>query len=64
MIRDHLQQTENGINYYSKTYENFILIGDFNAEISDTIVDSFCAIHKFKRLRNFRVAKILKIQPA
>ena len=50
MSKDHLQHFENGINYYSKMYENFMLIEDFNAEISDTNISSSYAIHKFKSL--------------
>lgn len=49
MLKDHLQQITNGINY-SQTHENVILIGYFNGEISDTIVGSFCAIDKLKSL--------------
>ena len=65
MSKDHLQQIENGINYYSKTYENFMLIEDFNAEISDTNMSSSYAIHKFKSLiKEPDVTTILTTQPA
>ena len=36
--------------FYSKSYENILLKGDFNAEISDSHVDIFCAIYHLKSL--------------
>ena len=50
LIKDHLQQIKNAIDFYSKSYENIILIGDFNVEISDSHMDSFCAIYHLKSL--------------
>ena len=50
LIKDHLQQITNAIDFYSKSYENIILIGDFNVEISDSHMDSFCAIYHLKSL--------------
>ena len=41
---------KNAIDFYSKSYENIILIGDFNVEISDSHMDSFCAIYHLKSL--------------
>ena len=35
LLKHHLLQTESAINYYCKTYENLIILGDFNAEISE-----------------------------
>ena len=45
-----MQQIKNAIDFYSKSYENIILIGDFNVEISDSHMDSFCAIYHLKSL--------------
>ena len=45
ILKNNLQQIENGINSYSKTYKNFTLKEDFNAEISDNSMGSFCVIH-------------------
>ena len=50
LIKDHLLQIKNAIDFYSKSYENIILIGDFNVEISDSHMDSFCAIYHLKSL--------------
>ena len=48
--KDYLLQIKNAIDFYSKSYENIIQIGDFNAEISDNHMDSFCAIYHLKSL--------------
>ena len=45
-----MQQIENAIDLYSKSYENIKLIGDYNVEISDSHMDSFCAIYHLKSL--------------
>ena len=45
-----MQQIKNAIDFYSKSYENIILIRDFNGEISDSHRDSFCAIYHLKSL--------------
>ena len=50
LMKDHLQQIKNAIDYYSKSYENIILIGDFNVEICDSHMDSSCAIYHLKSL--------------
>ena len=50
LVKDHLQQIKNSIDFYSKSYENIILIGDFNVEISDSHMDFFCAIYHLKSL--------------
>ena len=48
LIKDHLLQIKNGTDFYSKFYENIVLLGDFNADISDSLIDSFCAIYLLK----------------
>ena len=50
LIKDHLLQIENAIDFYSKSYENIILISDFNVEISDSHMNSFSAIYHLKSL--------------
>ena len=50
MLKNYLQEIKNWKNLCSKTCENFILIGSFNAEFYDSNMNSFCAIHKFKIL--------------
>ena len=38
------------VDSLSSKYENFLIIGDFNAQASDTSVKGFCDVHKFKHL--------------
>ena len=45
LIKEYLLQIKNSIHFYSKSYENVILIGDFDSEISDSHMDSFCAMY-------------------
>ena len=49
LIKDHLLQIKNAIDFYSKSYEK-ILIGGFNVKISDSHMDSVCAIYHLKSL--------------
>ena len=43
-------QIKNAIDFYSKSSENIILIADFHVEISDSHMNSFCAIYHLKSL--------------
>ena len=48
LLKHHLFQIESAINFDSNTYENLIILGDFNAEISDLNMESFCTINNLK----------------
>ena len=41
LLKHHLFHIESAINFSSKAYENLIVLGDFNAEISDSIMEFF-----------------------
>ena len=43
------------IEFYSETYENIIIMGDFNADISETNLTSFSTIYNSKSLINKHV---------
>ena len=58
-IDTHMDSTGKVIDSLSARFENFILIGDFNAEESDTTVKDFCDIYGFKNL--IKDATCLKI---
>ena len=58
LIKNCLPQIKNGIDFYSKFYENVILSGDFSSEIFERHMKSSCAIHHLKGL----ITKILIIQ--
>ena len=39
-----------GIDFYSSKYDNFIVLGDLNAEISNLFLEQFCALYNLKSL--------------
>ena len=49
-IKNHLQEIGKGLDYYSSKYENFIVLGDFNAEMSNPNMSEFCALYNFTNL--------------
>ena len=51
-IKHHLKELGKVIECYSRTYENIIIMGDFNAEISEPNLASFCTFYNFKSLIN------------
>ena len=53
-IKHHLKNLEKPFEFYSKTYENIIVTGDFNSEISEHDLASFFTFYNFKSLINKR----------
>ena len=49
-IKNHLQEIGKGLQYYSSKYENFIVLGDFNAEMSNPHMSEFCALYNLTNL--------------
>ena len=49
-IKNHLQEIGKGLEYSSSKYENFIMLGDSNAEMSKPDVSKFCALYNFTNL--------------
>ena len=49
-IKDHLVEIKNGLEFYSSKYENFIVLGDFNAEMENIHLSDFCALFNLKNL--------------
>ena len=41
-IKNHLQEIGKGLQYYSSKYENLIVLGDLNAEMSKPYMSEFC----------------------
>ena len=50
MIEEHLKSIGNALNELFLRYENFILIADFNSEITEEPIKSFCNTCNFKCL--------------
>ena len=44
-MKEHLRVLTEGIQFYSKYYENILLMGDYNAEITETNMSSLCEIY-------------------
>ena len=49
-ISSHLNTLRKSWNVYSAEYENIVLVGDFNTEINDTFMKSFCESYESKSL--------------
>ena len=52
MIDDHLNSLGNCLNELCKTYENIILLGDFNSEMCEDTMKLFCSSYNLKNLIN------------
>ena len=50
MIEEHLKSIGNALYELCLRYENFILIGDFNSEITEGPMKSFCNTYNLKCL--------------
>ena len=49
-IQNHLVQLSKKFDFYSSKYENFIVLGNFNAEMTNTHMEEFCSVYNFKSL--------------
>ena len=47
-----MERLGKAVDSLSSKYENFLIIGDFNAQASDTSVKDFCDVYSFKHLIN------------
>ena len=60
---NHIQNISRGLDFYSSKYDNFIVLGDFNAETSNATIIEFCATYNLNiLLRNLNVSKAWKTQ--
>ena len=50
MTSNHLSSISKSIDTFSPNYENIIIIGDFNSEISEVKMSEFCGLYNFKNL--------------
>ena len=49
-IQNHTVNLSKNLEFYSSKYENFIVIGDFNAEMTNNYLEEFCASYNLKNL--------------
>ena len=47
----HLNAIDKAIEFYSKIYDKILIAEDFNMQVSDTKLDTFCSIWNLKSLR-------------
>ena len=49
-IQDHINAISRQCDYLSETYENFLLLGDVNSEVSEDSMQEFCDVYNLKSL--------------
>ena len=65
LIADYLPCIGRGIDFYSSKYDNFVVLGDLNIEISNSFMEQFCASYNLKAsLKNLHASKVLIIRLA
>ena len=50
LIQNHTVNLSKNLDVYSSNYENVIVKGDFNAEMTNNYLEEFCASYNFKNL--------------
>ena len=50
MISEHLNKIGKNLDLFLSKYDNFMLIGDLNAEPTEAAVSEFCEIYNLKHL--------------
>ena len=50
LIADYLHGIGRGTDFYSSKYDNFIVLGDLNTEVSNSFMEQFCASYNLKSL--------------
>ena len=50
LIADHLHCIGRGIDFCSSKYDNFVVLGDLNTEVSNSFMEQFCASYNLKSL--------------
>ena len=50
LLERHLNQSQAQLELFCKNYEHLLILGDFNANISEPILMSFCILLKLKNL--------------
>ena len=50
LIQNHTVNLTKNLDFHSSKYENFIVTGDFNAEITNSYLEEFCTFYNLKNL--------------
>ena len=50
LLNNHIQNISRDLDFYPSKYDNFIVLGDFNAQASNRTISEFCATYNLKNL--------------
>ena len=50
LIQNHTVNLSKNLDFFSSKYENFIVIGDFNAEVTKSYLEELCASYNLNNL--------------
>ena len=50
LIENHLRQLQKQLEAFSERYEHFLIMRDFNADVSDPSMTPFCTLFKLKSI--------------
>ena len=50
MIDNHLDHLDNHLNEICKIFDNLILMGDYNSEMSEDAMNEFCCVYSLSNL--------------
>ena len=56
MIAYHLQEIGKGLEFYASNYEKILLMGDFNSEMLEGSINSFCNLYNLRCLVSSRAS--------
>ena len=57
LVCNHLKEIGNNLDLLSSKYDNYLLMGDFNAEPSEPVISDFCEIYNTKNKRENMLQK-------
>ena len=58
-ISTHIDSLRTELDLHSSNYQNFVLPGDFNSEMTDTNLKDFCNLYLLKNLKFRKISKLL-----
>ena len=62
-ISNHLHHLNKGLDVYLKSYDNILVMGDFNSEFGENYLNSFCNVNSLKTLNRVRLASKIPAIP-
>ena len=59
-ISNHLHHLNKGLDVYLKSYDNILIMGDLNSEVSENCLNGFCNVNSLKTLNSNYTTKALQ----